>query len=199
MRQAPEGSPRGESRHAPSISRGTQRWGRGKTHPDSSRQPARRRHHALEAAFLEPLAKAAVTDGDRMLNSFQSDSHVFEQSFSLWWRMSGSSKVVVRYLEAPLLFEVRYIISSGDALDPVLLKKRSDSAERSRSQKLRRIEKSKELRKKQFKVERIEQLGKTAITEYYNVFFENGLVAHKNGELIGTQLSFSLGIVEYTV
>ncbi|RLM75417.1 hypothetical protein C2845_PM15G26350 [Panicum miliaceum] len=32
-----------------------------------------------------------------------------------------------------------------------------------------------------------EQLGRTVITDYDYVFSENGLVAHKNGELIGTQ------------
>nr|AEH27533.1 putative phosphomannomutase [Amorphophallus konjac] len=32
-----------------------------------------------------------------------------------------------------------------------------------------------------------EQLGKTVITDYDYVFSENGLVAHKNGELIGSQ------------
>ncbi|MQM08512.1 hypothetical protein Taro_041364 [Colocasia esculenta] len=32
-----------------------------------------------------------------------------------------------------------------------------------------------------------EQLGKAVITDYDYVFSENGLVAHKNGELIGSQ------------
>ncbi|KAM0884479.1 hypothetical protein ACQ4PT_030969 [Festuca glaucescens] len=39
-----------------------------------------------------------------------------------------------------------------------------------------------------------EQLGKSVITDYDYVFSENGLVAHKNGELIGTQefINFTL-------
>ncbi|KAL5981579.1 hypothetical protein ACLOJK_015642 [Asimina triloba] len=35
-----------------------------------------------------------------------------------------------------------------------------------------------------------EQLGKTVIDDYDFVFSENGLVAYKNGKLIGTQVFF---------